>query len=683
MFLKSKENYFLTIVIDLILVSIIVGTGWLLIGFYLEGEFLFTGYQDWIYHAWRAQTIDRYGGISSWDHIWSNGLNHWRAYQYIQHFFILGVVKAFHVSFTKAMLIVTVVIFIGMRVLIYWILRKLDIRPIFAFLATMISFAYSQQWIAISDYSIFISLIVAPIYIYLWINVFNEYSLEKHNLNMKFRIIAEGFLALVSGALWIVHPVLANVMGGLFFISIGFRAIRIGWLYFLKILFIYIIGMISFVLPYLSIDYRFSNPEFVTSDFMRNTVAGNFFGLSIFFILFIGIAWLIIIISAKKIPSWAKVILVYTTLYFLLIFLGQNGFIPLILMKLQISRAIPFLALLLVFVFAVVFNNIFDKSKPVSRSIVIVILLISVIALTESISISTIFTRQPIYTWDDPVSLYFNNKEIPSGSIYVKNVTAASYFSKEGLRFVTSLNEHLLPHPLSIRFSYFMRSEIAYTGISETQTQLINDYVTVLGIEYLVLPEASPLVKNLTQENQNNEKSQFDLVDIVFAQDSAFAILHNNQEINNAFLLNANSEELQWDKSIKEPTLQVNSYSQWDDVVSKIANKIRNKEIISLQLDFIDTNKLKVTIPDNINTEGKKILITQSYDNNWKIKGVSDIISPSKIRFITVDIEHDDIILLENNWPVWHWPLQIFSLIELVSLVFIVLIRPKIFFGKK
>lgn len=151
--------------------------------------------------------------------------------------------------------------------------------------------------------------------------------------------------------------------------------------------------------------------------------------------------------------------------------------------------------------------------------------------------------------------------------------------------------------------------------------------------------------------------------------------------------MEADSEELQWDKSIEEPTLQVSSYSQWDNVVSMTANKIRNKEIIPLQLDFIDTNKLKVIIPNNIKTKGKKILITQSYDNNWKVGGVTDSISPSKIRFITIDMKHlsnyDDTILLENKWPMWHWPLQILGLMELVLLVLIVLIRPKIFFGKK
>ncbi|MBP9820475.1 hypothetical protein KBC79_07120, partial [Candidatus Woesebacteria bacterium] len=73
-----------TLVEDLIALLTILAVGWFLIGWYWGFEFLATGYQDWIYHAFRIKSIAEHG-VPSWTHTWSNGLNMWRAYQYVFH----------------------------------------------------------------------------------------------------------------------------------------------------------------------------------------------------------------------------------------------------------------------------------------------------------------------------------------------------------------------------------------------------------------------------------------------------------------------------------------------------------------------------------------------------------------------------------------------------------------------
>ncbi len=668
--------------------------GWLLIGFYSEGEYLQTSYQDWIYHAWRIKTLTLYHKMPSWGHIWSNGINHWRAYQYLQHWLVFLVVQLFHISITKAMLLITITVFIGLRIFIYLFLRIISIQPIIAFVATVLSFAYDQQWIAIKDFSIFISFLIIPFYFYLWVNILNKYPLST-NVNFRERCLAEYSLAFISGSMWILHPVIANVLGGLFFISIGFRAIKIHWSYFLKIVFFYILGAIPFILPYLSADVYYNNPIFSSSIFLRDTVPGKYFGLSAYFLTAIGIICLTVLFFSRNVANWTKIIAMYSGLYFLLIYLAQHDYLPSFIAKLQISRGIPALATLIVFAFAGALNGVLSKGrKSISFGATAIILIAVAIGITEAVKIDTTFTGQPVHKFNEPVSTYFNEKPLPQGSIYVKNVSAASYFGKPGLRFVNSYNEHLLPHPLSLRFSSFMRSEIAYTSIPKAQIQSINDYASALGVEYLVLPETSPLITRLT-ENNTNKKTSFQLKHKIKTGEGNFALIENTKPIQYAYLVNRDNNLLKWSKNITTPTLQVDSYRDWDDSIHNLATQIRTKKIIPMQpLSFIDTDKLFVPIDDLSTTKDKKILITQSYDTNWKINGSHKAISPSQTRFIVIDpqkISRSDLtthkgqqgILLYNNWPWWHWPIQFTGITMIITIFILPLFRPKLFFSHK
>ena len=679
---------------DLLFVVMIIAIGWLLIGFYSQGEYLHTSYQDWIYHAWRVKTIGLYHGMPSWDHIWSNGINHWRAYQYLQHWLIFCVYHLFHLTIPKAMLLTTVAIFIGLRLFMYLFLRMVNIQPIVAFMAVVLSFVYDQQWIAVKDFSIFIAFIIIPFYFYLWVNVFNKYPLSTR-VNFKQRRLAEYGLALFSGSLWLLHPVVANALGGLFFISIGFRAVKIHWSYFAKVFGFYLLGAIPFILPYILVDVHYSNPIFSSPIFLKDTIAGNFFGLSGYFIAFVGSLWLMVIFFSRNIAGWAKTITIYSSLYFLLIYLAQHNYIPAFVIQLQISRVVPVLALLIVFAFAGALNGVLLKDrKNISFAAKAIILIIIAIGITEAVKIDTTFTGQPVYSLDDPVSVYFNDKSLPAGSIYVKNVSAASYFGKSGLRFINSYNEHLLPHPLSLRFSSFMRSEIAYTGIPKAQVQLINDYISALGVQYLILPETSPLVARLTKSNINGEEN-FQFKGNIQTQEGSFSLIENVRPIHYAYFVNQNTDLLKWSKHIVTPTLQVGTYEDWDDSIHSLAEKIEKKEVIPAQeLIFVDTNKLFLPLDNLSAIKDKKILITQSYDVNWKINGSRRAISPSQIRFIVIDLQkisENDLktyqgkrgVLLYNEWPWWHWPLQFFGIILILMIFVISLIRPKLFFTVK
>ncbi len=682
------------LLIDLTLLGIIMSVCWFLIGYYLQGEFLATNYPDWIYHAWRVKIISLYGGIPSWDHVWSNGLNHWVAYQYIQHYIILAFVKVFHISITKAMLLVTVIVFVAIRVLMYVFLRLLNIRAIIAFLAVILSLVFEQQWIAIGDFSIFVAMIIIPFYFYIWSNVLQKY--EKLDMPIKERYIAEIGLAIFSGALWMFHPVVANSLSGLFFVTIGFRALKISWKYFFKILVGFFIGSSSFWLPYLTATAHYSNPIFSTSTFVRDTIAGDFFGLSMYFVAFISFSWLLYLVFANKVMTWAKVLLVYSSLYFFIIFLGKYDYLPSFILKFQISRVVPILALLLSFAFAGILNAAIEKkTEKVSKGFVIFILIISAIGITQAINLASVATKQPVKVMDSPIT-YFDDKPTPKGSIYVKKVATASFFGNPKLRFATSYNEHLLPQPLSMRYSSLLRSEIAYTSIPKSQVQLIKDYSLVLGVEYLILPSTSPLIKYLTQD-YNEYIATFELVDIIETKERQFTILKNMEEINYAYLVDKDDSILKWknDEAMNNITLEMSSYLPWDNIIKDTAQKIRNKSFVAINdFSFIDTNKLKVSLDSSTNLNNKSILITQSYSNKWKINDNKKAIKPSQSRFVVLDlnylkskklikVKNDRInIVLQNNWPFWHWPIQIFGILMIVMIFVLSIIRPKLFFIK-
>ncbi len=688
----DKIPLFLT---DFILLSLVIVTGWFLIGYYLRGNYLAVPYQDWIYHAWRIKTLMLHGGMPSWDYIWSNGLNHWVSYHYVQHWLVLILLNVVNLSITKAMLLLTVVIFLGLRILMYVILRFLGIRPVISFLAVILSYVYAQQWVTVGDFSIFVAFILVPFYIFLWINIYSKFRLVSFSrISLKSRLVAEFVLAGLTGSLWLLHPVVANALGGLFFFSIGMRAIKISWVYFSGLLFVYILGALPFFGPYLAYGYHVTNPVFLSTSFVRDTIAGDFFGLSGYFVASIGILWLIIIFMAQKVSGWAKSLASYSTLYLLIIYLASLGYIPKFILQLQISRVIPVLALLLSFAFAGALNGVFKEAKNLSRGIVSVFLVFSVIGISEAIGIATVYTGQPVYRMDDPVSIYFNNNPLPEGSIYVKNVSKASYFGALGLRFVNSYNEHLLPHPLSLRYSYFMRSEIAYTGIPKAQVDLIDAYSLVLGVQYLVLPANSPLVKRLTEDSKYYD-AKFEYLQNVESSDGVFVVLKNKRQINNSYLVGENESLLFWSDNMPAPTLDISSYKKWDKSIKGFAEKILNGKISPFsRVKFIDTDKLFVPISnlDEI-PDGFKILITQSYDNLWFINGSNKMITPSETRFIVIDVnqlDNSDLvsyggekgILLYHRWAVWHWPLQSFGLFLVSLIILIPIVRPRIFFKK-
>lgn len=631
---------------DLFIYLAIIGVGWFLIGYYVDFNFLVTGYQDWIYQAFRVKSLQAYG-IASWDHVWSNGINHWRAYQYIPHYLISWTTILTGLTITQAMLWWSVVIFIGLRVMLYMILRFLGIRRLFAATAVLLSYTFVQQWIAIKDFSIYLGNIFLIPYLFLWIKTFKD---ERYLY----------VLTALTGVLWSVHPVFGYTATGLTFFLLLVNGKLKDLTILLRVTLVFLISSAPFSVPYVLAGYRVINPIYTSPQFLRDTVAGEYMGLSLIFFVMLGFSWLVLLLRPKRAPRWAKIILLYSSLYLGVIYFAQQGNLPTFLNQLQISRAIPLLAIFMSFAFGVFLQVGLEKI----RSILVPTVLLVLIAfnLVQGVEMASIYTGQPVMNQENPVASYFADRPVPTGSVYFEDVSEASYFTKPGVRFVTSYNEHLQPHPYSMRFRALMKTDVSYTGITARQISLIEDYSTVLGVEYLFVPRLSPLVAGLT-EAQGEEARLFTVVDEVRTRANIYAVLRNRNPIYNAYVLDAREKEsvLRF-APLPVPTLQSVSYKPWDDEVSRIAGLIREgRSLQPLPLAFADSDRLILETGEVKDRETPAVLITQSYDRNWRLTGQADYpIEATNLRFIYFELpaNRSSQVELKNSWPRWHWPVQ-------------------------
>ncbi len=197
----SKSRKSSSWIFDLLAIFGITAIGWFLIGYYVHYEYLDTGYQDWLYHAFRVRDIMQYG-VSSWDHVWASGINHWRAFQYVEHIATALIVEIFGLSITKAMIWLSVIVFIGIRIISYIALRLLGINLWFSFFAIILSYASSQQWVAIKDFSLHIAFIAVPVIVFVWIKAVNDPRWVY-------------LFAALSGASWSLHPVIGYSTTGM------------------------------------------------------------------------------------------------------------------------------------------------------------------------------------------------------------------------------------------------------------------------------------------------------------------------------------------------------------------------------------------------------------------------------------------------------------------------------------
>jgi len=630
---------------DAFAIVLISCAGYFLVGFYLGAEYLSTGYQDWIYHAFRIKSLLNYG-LVSWDHIWSSGINHWQAYPFGAHYLVIGLILLTSFSITHAMLVLTVIVFILLRVMMYLTLRLLKVGPFPAFFGTMISFGFSHQWISISDFSIFIVMIIIPFYVY----IFARASEDKYYLY---------FLAALSGLVWALHPVVGYTLSALFLLLALFRKDILQKKGLIASFLMFVLGFSYFFASQFLSGYSYANPILSSILYWKGSVNGADFGLSIVYFALMLVGWFVIFLRTDSVSRWAKVLHLFCSLYLLFIWSGLNGYIPGFIGSLQISRAIAVLGMLLPFSFGALAHSALSKNK--SRFVITIFIIVIAVSFTNAIEMASRYSGQPVKKIENPVAKYFGSK-VPKGSIYTDNVSEASYFGNLGLRYVNSYNEHREAHPNGQRFRSLMLTDIAYTGVTRRQINLISVYSQVFGVEYIFLPELSPLIDALS-----TTEGGFTLEGSVTTETGVFSVLHNNRPIANAYLVERFvAEKLVNFSNLQKPSLYADSYKLWDDEVIKFSELITDGTLVPVPMQFVPTDEYLFDLTNVPKFNDPVLIVTQSYDSSWKSN--SDIqvnIKPTSLRFMYITFGTKSLPVslgLINEWPIWHWLLLGFNI---------------------
>lgn len=634
--------------------------GFILIGHFLTGEYLVTHYADWLYHAFRIRSILTYDFVA-WDHIWSNGMNYWHGYQFIPHLFSVILVSITGLSVTKSMIYVTMAVFFIHRICLYLIIRSQGVSRFPALFITLASYAFAQEWGTMKDYSLYIGTIILPICIWIWMKGMQDF---------RFMII----FAALAGFSFQFHPIVGYSMAFLLFFTllISFSSIQKKRAY--MAFGIFVLASSPFTLAYIVSGYRFVNPTLESLYFLKLIILEKNYGLSITLLIFFAFSWIMTFIKTSSIERWPRLLLLYTTLYLLVIVLARNGYMPLFINKLQITRAVIVLGFIIPYIAALHVETIMQKVK--SRFFYTIITVILAITLTEAIDVSSAISALPAKTSDNAVAKYVNLHPDLKGSIFIDDVVSATYFTRPPVRFATSYNQHAEPHPHAQRLGRLLKNDFSFTGISNKQIRLINDYAQVLGIEYIFVPDFSPLAKLNLQEKSSD--FLFEKVANVRTANGTFAVLKNKNSIHYAYVGNLSDKQLIKLEPVDDPTIRSDSYKAWDNEISNLANLMNKKIIKPVPMQFIYPDTLAIDVSKITDMKNKFILVTQSYHSGWKAKDSSPIIQSTGMHFLYLTTPAAEKIVLKNEWPLWYWPVQSIGLITLISVVIWQLLFTKI-----
>lgn len=628
----------LTLFQDLLSVASIIALSYLLTYYFLSGTYLDTGYQDWLYHAYKIHAIQQYG-LASWDHIWANGLNHWRAYQYLPHLLTIEYIKYTGFSITQSMIHLTIGTIVVSRIAWYVALRGIGISPFFSLLATILSLTVPQQWQALQDFSIFISTLFLPIYIFFWI---------KSQTNTAYLILT----ASLTGISWLLHPLIGLTLTGLFALGLVTQLRQIRFRHLIGISLFFIIAAAAFFYPITDTIGHYANSRFFSMEFIRNMFFTEWLGIG-YPIAFILIATFIIRVFVTA-PRWATILIIYTGLLMVLYLLAWYGYSPTFLNKTQFTRTNTILGILSTAGIAGILHHILTPQP--SRFLWGVLIAYLAIAMSSTIELSSKYGPAIGARTPQPLGTYFQGRPIPQGSIYTTDIGTVSYTNPD-FRYTLSYFEHQLPNPLSVRIMQLLRPDRSVSGSSEYDIQLINDYITVLGVEYLFLPRYASLVSSLSSEDPN-APLQFN--EFVTTSTGSYAVLQYKKPIHYAYLVPPNSILDESTDPLSQPTADPATFIPWDDQISQLAQTLRQKSI-PLPLTFHAPNRLQITLPAQIPT-GYQLLITQSYDQNWSIPAHPQLeLRPTNLKFIMLEVPSTfagQTLNLTNQWPTWYWPLH-------------------------
>lgn len=635
---------------DIFFVSLLIFVSLILINFYFSGSLLNTGYSDWLAQAFKVKQLETYG-LQPWTHSWANGVNIWRAYQFIPHIITLLFSQFFNVSITRAMVLLTITQFVLLRIFIYFALRYLKVSPIASFLCSIISFDIPHYWKAVGDYSYLFGVTVFPLTLLLWIQYF------------KGKI--QYFFPFLAGISFYLHPVLAIYSFFLWVVGIVFSSRKVLTLSTFFQFIIFLISSSIFWLPitFFKQPYAYTNSTFSSLDWFQKAIYPySYFGLSLFIFGYAFLTGIFILFFAKHTKAWMRPLFLFTTLMIGLVIVGNSTQLPRFITQTQVVRGIIILGIMLIFSFAPVLDYLLKTKFMIIKILTAVIFSLMFV---ESINFTSNYAPTPFKDYDDPVLAFSKtgpNFANETHRVWSPRIDASSYYAPSNIFLADSYNGHLDSNPIPARLNMLINYQPFNKEVPVSNLDRLENYFKVTGTEYLFFDEVSAFTKTLSED----KKTYINLGQIELPY-SAFHVFKVPWVVRNAVIID---ESLSDQLNHFPFTLNIdNSIDQlnFDEYIKKFSKIIYDERNTILSITYPSQTSLKINIPAGRNSN--LIYINESYDTNWKayFNNQQQPIRPIGPNYMLVSLSSKNksgTLILENTWPSYFY----FSLVLIAML---------------
>jgi hypothetical protein len=267
------------------------------------------------------------------------------------------------------------------------------------------------------------------------------------------------------------------------------------------------------------------------------------------------------------------------------------------------------------------------------------------LAIGQSLSDTSTYAATPVATMPDAVSEFLRTTPRPevSGSIFIAGSTASSYFNPT-LRFTNGYNDQLLPQLVNDRLNQLLAESSPTRTILASGQERINDYVNILGIQYLFLPVNSPYIRPLTE-------SGFSLVSQLQTEHYNLVVLRVNETPHYASMVSSESAAILTRRAISARAGDTGYDAQMDEVISRAASIKQSglrKGAAAPAVEFLKPDELRVTVESQ--GHPSVIYLNQSYSKLWTANAGATIKRTSEgFMLVTLPAGHTS-VTLKHTW---------------------------------
>ena len=617
------------------------------------GDFISTGYADWIFHAYRVRSLEYYGFLT-WTNDWGGGFPLWETYQFVPHAITLGLKSLTGWSITKAMCFVTAILFVAFRLIVYSGLRLSRLPLPAALIGSVLTLAMVSYYSALTDFSLLWGVTAFPVVIF---------SYAGGTSAPRRMYLA----ALVVGLGVYVHPLLFVIgMIGLAsrLVSRGDVPPRVA----LGALAIAVLAAAFFWFPLLGGDKpAYVNEWELSTVFMRKLFPTSWLGLGP---SLIAVAFVALVLGLRGFRSRAINPTLFSTTVLtlgLVVFVVAStyaGYTPGLINQLEPTRWMPFVGILLAILGAFALQEIVSKGKWYTPVLVVVVILYItadslVIARAE---MPRVESQQPVPAVILCLSEYGRVSyadRIVSRTLHVPEISfydfgkarlAGNYFGKGAM--------DILYQPLT----WLLFNDEAGSTLQTRDPTLALAYMKAVGGTLFLTSDSEPIARALLPGGSLAGAL------LLRHRSDGFALFEPSSKPPQAIITSLTTA-----RDLAFPDLKYNTEEQKrlrDKLVLRFANVMDAPETIAPEVSY--PSQTQIDIVASGVPEGKYLIVLAPYTSSWeaRVNGELREVERAGPRYVGVNLSgvEGTIHVVLTHRMHWTWKIGM----VLVGLAFVV-----------